>query len=251
MIIEENLSDNYNGAITGRQNRKETANFTVVNKTTATKKIAIFPGNLRTARPLIPVDNAGTLEVPVIGGAQVQAVPAGTLPFMAYDSPEALQRYAAVDVVLDKGVNGVLYDEDGTKQITVTEGTPIRELVSHICQAPATLERIRFNANSREAVDKLYIIEMNPFGTDIKKRTIELGDYIKETASQDGLVDIILSDVLGEDVQLDENTLLLLDLPGTVSTPAGATDAKLKVTYWFKDFVKQAAVADVLKKSGF
>jgi len=252
MFIDNNLSDNFEGKITGRNSHKETFAVSLKNKTEQSVKIVLFPGNLRTNRPEIPVEDAGTLKVPIIGGTNKQAVATGTNPFETYDAPNAVQRYEAAKVVLDDGINNILYALDATKTLEVAiENGSVREVVSHICQAPADLEKIRFNVNSREALNKLTIIEMNPFGTDIKKRTIELADYIDPANQQDGLLDIDLSRILGQKLQLDENTLLILDMPGKVNTPSGLQDSTMKITFWFKDFVKQAAVASVLKQSGF
>jgi len=253
MFIDNNLSDGYEGKITGKNSQKETFSVSMTNATGVPVKIVLYPGNLRTGRPVIPVDDAGTLKVPILGGTHKEAVAAGTMPFMVYDFALAALRYDnEIDVIMDDGINKTLFAVDSTHKLTIeTNNRSVREMVSFINQAPADLEKIRFNVNSRHALDKLTVIELNPFGSNVVKRTIELSDYIDAANQQDGLLDIDLRKVLGQKLQLDENTILVLDFPSQVETPSGIKNADMKITFWFKNIVKQASVASVLKSSGF
>lgn len=197
------------------------------NRTGQAKKIALFPGYYDTAKIYLPAGAAGSEVIKMIGGASLAA--ANLEPFILHNDPSKITAVEACDAVLDDGYNGVIYGTDSTHTITVSsEEFAIREFLKFIASVPSVVKDIVINADDQAVfASTMKVKRLSPFESE-GSYTIKMTDFLSENQNIDRKITINPLKKYGRVLQLDNQTLLLLNIPGTIN---GTPDVGLTIQF--------------------
>jgi len=251
--IQDELSNSWVGDIPGAQvTVQKTIDSFVINITNTTgqaKKIALIPAFFNTGRPAIPA--ATTFLVPMNGGGSHSA--GSIAPRMLYDDITEIARFEPVDAVIADGLSGVVFETTtATEQVKVSaQQFSVADFLNFIKNVPSAVKSIVVTANDQSVFEStLKVQKVSPFNSE-GSYIITLNDFLNTTQLIDKKVEIDTVQKYGKALQLDNQTLLVYIMPGTVNGVANVSVSfkfNLERRFNIAEMNMAATINDLVKK---
>ena len=222
--IEDALSDSYMGA---KSEEGLVESFTIKLKNTTGKamKVVIIPGSFDTERVVIGVTD--TLKM--VGGATVGATTTVYPAVILKDNTDKINKVEAVNAVIGDGVIGSITDTDGqgvifkdaTGSVTASSDEfAISDFLNYIKKTPSVVRDMVITANAQDAFNSsIKVVQLSPFNRK-GSYNIKLSNYLSERQTIDRKITVNVEEATERVLQLDNETLLILNMPATANGQA-------------------------------